>query len=234
MKKFILMAILAVTTLTVVAAEQKRYELDVKDFNSLKVVHSINVDYICNPDSAGMAVFTASSDRASTLMFSNNSGSLSIQLAVEDRQLSEIPSVTVYSSTLEKIENDGDSTVRVLSVAPNVKFQGKVIGNGRLSIRDIRSSEVKLTLATGNGVIVANGTVSNLKINFSGTGTIQADSLQSEEVNIRAGGTGAIGCYATSKLNVYGAGSTKIYYKGSPEIKNRSIGIKTQPIAGEK
>lgn len=231
MKKLIIIlaTIFAVSVAT--AGETKRYELDVKDFNSLKVVQGVNVDYICNPDSAGIAVFTAEARRASTLMFSNNSGVLSIQIDVADRQLTDIPTVTVYSSSLEKIENSGDSTVRILRLVPGVRFMGKVIGNGRLSIRGIKASDVKLTLATGNGTIVADGTTTNLKINFSGTGTIQADMLKASDVTVRAGGTGAIGCSAASKLNIYGVGSTKIYYRGNPEIKNRSVGIKTEPIA---
>lgn len=231
-------AILLTSILTLassaIAALPQRYELDVKEFNVLKVIEGINVDYRCNPDSAGKAVFTATADMASVLMFTNDKGKLSIQLAREDCSRTGLPSVTVYSSFLSKVENSGDSTVRVLSIAPAVKFEGSLIGNGRLSVRGVNATEAKLALKTGNGVIVAGGQADKLKISFSGTGTIQADDFKALEINIKATGTGAIGCNATDKLSVFGAGSTKVYYKGDPQISNKSLGIKVLPLDGEE
>ncbi|MCH5345955.1 MAG: DUF2807 domain-containing protein [Muribaculaceae bacterium] len=231
MKKFVLlMMIMVATAVVAVAASPKRYELNVNDFNVLKVNQGVNVDYRCNADSAGLVVFEADPDRTSVLMFSNDKGTLSIQLAVEDRELKGIPRVTAYSSSLSKIENGGDSTVRVLTPVSSFKFQGKLIGNGRLSIRDVRATEMSLTLATGNGIIVVGGTTSTLKINFSGTGTIQADGLKAKQIDVRATGTGAIGCDPGETLNIFGVGSTKVYYNGSPQIKDRSVGIRAIPI----
>lgn len=224
---------LALLALTASAARPQRYELDVNQFDVLKVVEGINVDYRCKPDSAGRAVFYARPGQASVLMFTNNNGKLSIQLDRENPNQTDLPTVTVYSSSLSKVENSGDSTVRVLSLAPGVKFEGTVIGNGRLSIRGINASDVKLSLKTGCGVLVADGKAEKLKITFSGTGTIQADEVKAPEVNIRATGTGAIGCYPTEKLSIFGAGSTKIYYKGEPVISNRSIGIKAVSLDRE-
>ena len=51
-----LMLIVA-TVVTMSGQKLSRYELNVSDFSELKVVDGVNVDYKCNPDSAGMVCF---------------------------------------------------------------------------------------------------------------------------------------------------------------------------------
>ncbi len=69
----ITLSLLAALTATQGAAQAPtRYELDVKDFSELKVTDGINVDYVCNPDSAGKAVFFATPDIASQILFVPN------------------------------------------------------------------------------------------------------------------------------------------------------------------
>lgn len=229
--KIILLLIALLLSATVIhAAKPTRYELNVKDFAELSVIEGINVDYRCNPDSAGKAVFTTTPDLASVLMFSNEKGKLELQIATEGIVHEGLPLVTVYSSTLSKVVNSGDSTVRVINMAPYPKFQAQLMGNGRLVVHNIDSPSTTLLLTTGRGTIVADGKTDNLSIRFSGTGTIEADKLRAECVKIKAGGTGAIGCCPLKMLDIFGIGSTSIYYKGTPSIKNRSVGLKLLPL----
>ena len=65
-----------------------------------------------------------------------------------------------------------------------------------------------------------------------GTGTINADGLKTELVNCKIMGSGTIGCWPLSRLDVRGIGSTKIYYKGAPEIKKVGGG-KLFPLTDE-
>lgn len=212
------------------AQELVRYELDVRDFTELKVIEGLNVDYRCNPDSAGKAVFTTTADLASILMFTNDKGRLSLQISTDGIEYTGLPHITVYSQFLQKAENSGDSTLRIMSVAPAPAFQATLIGNGRLVVHNLSSPAATLSFKTGNGVLAADGDVENLKITFSGTGTVQADALKAKNVKIRAAGTGAIGCWATETLGIVGAGSTSVYYKGEPQITNRSLGFKVLPL----
>ena len=46
-----------------------------------------------------------------------------------------------------------------------------------------------------------------------------------------AKGTGSVGVNAVNALNIYGMGSTSVYYIGNPAIKNRSVGLKLLPLA---
>ena len=225
--KFILTPIIAlICGVAAYGQNLTKYELKVGEFNELKVVDGINVDYKCNNDSAGLAVFTSLPEKASAFIFNNKKGKLSMQISTESVGMKDMPTVTVYSKYLTKVENSGDSTVRVPSVAKGPKFAATLMGNGRLAIRNIEMVEVNGKIATGNGTLVLDGSCEKANYTFMGTGVIQADGMKAELVSVKASGTGSIGVWAVSKLSIMGAGSTKVYYKGNPEIKNRSVGIK--------
>ena len=212
------------------AADLVKYELNVGEFHELKVTDGLNVVYSCNPDSAGLAVFTSPSSQASAFIFNNNKGKLSMKISTENVGVTNLPVVTVYSTYLTKIENAGDSLVKVVNVANGPKFTAKLIGNGRMSVQGVKATEVTAALSTGNGTLVINGECEHVNFNFTGTGVIQADGLEAQTASVKAGGTGSIGLWAVKTLSVMGMGSTKVYYKGNPEIKNRSVGIKTFPL----
>ncbi len=207
-----------------------KYELKVNEFHELKVVDAIRVVYSSSTDSAGMAVFTCPSEQASALMFNNKGGKLSMQISTESVGSKDLPVVYVYSSYLNKIENSGDSLVKALRIAECPKFTATLIGNGRLSVPDIKATEVEAAIKTGNGTLVIGGKCQKANIKFVGTGVIQADELEAADVSVKAGGTGSIGVWPQKELSVSGVGSTKVYYKGNPEIKNRAAGVKTLPL----
>ena len=65
----------------------QRYELKVNDFKELRVDNDIAVDYYCNPDSAGYAVFTATDAQSGWVLFDNNGrGKLSVQTIPRERR----------------------------------------------------------------------------------------------------------------------------------------------------
>lgn len=236
MKKTFLTIILFIIATSVVSAQKlSRYELDVKDFTELKVIEGINVNYVCNPDSTGRAVFIATDELASVLMFNNSKGRLEMQIATDGIDYKNIPTVTVYSKFLTKVENSGDSTVRVLNVASCPNFKARLIGNGRLIVKGIDVTHLDGSIDTGNGQLILYGKSESAKLSCTGTGTIQADELVSNDTKCVMLGTGTIGCQALTSLNVIGASSGKVYYKGNPEqIKKRSVGVKIIPLDNEE
>lgn len=209
------------------------YELNVGDFSELKVADGINVDYRCNPDSNGIVTFDATSDIASVITFTNNKKRLEIELSPEGTETKGLPTVIVYSQFLTKVENYGDSSVRVLSVTSGPDFKARLIGNGRLVVRNVSASQVDASINTGNGLLVIYGKCTTAKFNNTGTGNIQADDLVAQKVKCVQVGTGSIGCSASEELVIYGA-SGSVYYKGNPEIKNRAIKVKAIEIDTEK
>ena len=159
MKKYVLAFIIAAITSLCVSAEgeMKRYEVNVNDFSELKVLEGLNVDYKCSEDSNGYVVFNAAPDIASVIMLNNNRSGLEIQISTDGIDYDNLPRITVYSRFLNKVENDGDSLVRVLTVAPTASFRATLIGNGGLAVHGINTNNFVGAIKTGNGVIAANG-----------------------------------------------------------------------------
>ena len=235
MKKYVLAFIIAAITSLCVSAEgeMKRYEVNVNDFSELKVLEGLNVDYKCSEDSNGYVVFNAAPDIASVIMLNNNKSCLEIQISTDGIDYDNLPRITVYSRFLNKVENDGDSLVRVLTVAPTASFRATLIGNGGLAVHGINTNNFVGAIKTGNGVIAVNGKTTKAQLSAVGTGSIQADDLNANEIKCSLSGTGIIECNPASKLTVvatFGVSSGKVYYRGKPEIKDRAPGVKILPI----
>lgn len=235
MKKITFTIILSILAIVAVSAEGlMRYELDVNDFSELKVVEGVNVIYKANADSAGRAVFVAKDKIASALTFNNSNNRLSIRLLGKDIAGIPVPTVTVYSKFLTKVENSGDSTVRITGIVPCPEFRARLIGNGRLIVDNLDVTHIDGSIDTGNGQLVLHGKVKTAKLSNTGKGTIQADNLVTSEIKCVMIGSGTIGCQVKKKLSVSGISSGKIYYKGKPaEIKNRAVGVSLIPLDGE-
>ncbi len=231
MKKY-LATLLCVTMAALASAQSDNYTINVGDFNELKVVSSINVDYVASADSAGMVCFTAA-DKAvtSAVEVSVKKGRLRISLKPAEGETitGPLPTVRVYSASLLKVENEGDSTVRVLSSSPVPAFTARLIGNGALVVRQVRATSVDCSLLTGHGRMAIYGSCTDARFNLAGTGIIQADGLKAVNATCFATGTGEIGVN-TEHLKVSGAGSATVYYTGKPEItKSLAIGVKVVP-----
>ena len=208
----------------------RKYEIPVSDFTTLKVVEGVTVEYRASADSAGFATFTTTPEMASLLMFTNNKQTLEIQLSTDGINHTGLPTVTVYSRFLTKAENSGDSLLRIATIEPTPAFRARLIGNGRLSIRNIDTNYLDASLETGNGVMAISGSSAKAKYSLIGTGSIQAEDVQVAEVKCSMLGTGYVQCSASETLTVSGASSGKVYYKGTPKVKNRSIGVKVIAI----
>lgn len=205
------------------AQKTSHYKLHFSEFNELKVSDGINVDYYCDPQRAGTVEFDADESVASAIIFTPGKGKLKVSLASRDSAYRNLPTVKVYSSFLSSVRNEGDSTVRVLSPAPGPELKARLIGNGRLVVRDCKAVRTNLEIISGKGTIMATGTTTTAKMIIAGAGDIQADDLMAEDVSADIAGTGTIACYATKELSVGGLGSGKINYRGKPEIKTKFL-----------
>lgn len=236
-KKLLLIAMMLVAALTGTAQDGKvgRYEVKVGDFKVLRVVNDINVDYVCNPDSSGMVVFYTTPDKVSAFMFDNNGkGKLSIQLSTDEAMAPKgLPTLRVYSQFLLEAQNDGDSLLRIVKVAPAPKLKFKVVGNGSLQALDLNATSVEAVLYTGCGTVEVSGKCTEAHLNATGSGDVIADRLETTTAKCKIWGTGSISCNVNGgPLTITGSGSGKVHYRGTPsEIKSRQIGsIKAIPM----
>lgn len=222
----IMLAAALLPSLTSAAAveEEFDYELNPGIFNKLKVTNSVNVVYTASPDSAGRAVFRAPKSMADFFIISNNNGTINVESLPVASGTTGLPTLYIYSEFLGEVQNYGDSTVTVRNVTPSAKFKAVQVGNGRITVDQIKCSDLEAFLNTGNGTIAISGQCYNAKFRMVGTGLIQADNLSADYVRCTILGGGTIGCWPRFELNVKGIGSTKIYYKGNPVVSKKGGG----------
>lgn len=206
------------------------YKVNVDEFHELLVLQGINVNYKSVPDSAGMVVFRATPEMTSRILFSNPSGKLKIELSEEVKKNvpDNLPTVTVYSSYLTKVENRGDSTVNILSNRPGPFMKARLEGNGKIGVYDTHVTTFEASIGHSHGDIIATGVCKDAKLSITGKGKIYAYDLKATNVRCNLFGAGEVRCLvADGELVVQGISSATVYYKGKPlNIKKRSTGVK--------
>ena len=232
MKHILTILILLYICMPASADDVATYRLNVHNFSELTVVDGVNVDYYCRPDSSGWAVFYTSPDKASQIMFENKAERLTIRSAADETPIDGLPTICVYSAVLHKVENSGDSLVRVISPAHVEDFKVSQIGNGTIKVTGVDADYVEAGITAGRGQLSIDGKANKAKFKNVSTGPIDASGLVIGQANCFIFGTGDIDCYPKDQLRVYGAGSGKVYYHEKPDkITNRGIGVKVHPVS---
>lgn len=217
--KRVLISVFFLTIATLaIHAQSVHHVIKLGDFTRLVVTDDVNVIYRCDPDSAGLAVFDCPQDMADRLIFGvNKNGRLNIQVYNDFQHSYNMPTITVYSSTLFEAENAGDSTLRISGLPALDAFKVRNIDNGKVIVNGIRASKLELQIMSGKGKIIADGSCDDLAMRMIGTGEIQADRVVATMVTCRIMGTGSLGCNVNGgELKVSGSGTGKVYYKGNP------------------
>lgn len=203
------------------------YTLDVGQFEKLKVNGDMNVVYRNLPDSTGLVRYEGPEGKAGTRMFNitaKGDGVLKVEPADNKWGRGDLPVMYVYSDFLMSVESGSNYMVDIQSLAPCAAFSVQLIGNGTVSVDNIKCNNVTAAITTGNGSIYLSGACINANFRMVGAGLISADRLRCDNVKCRILGTGTIGCWPKDNLKVTGLGTTKIYYKGDPEIKKSGGG----------
>ncbi|MDE6207442.1 MAG: DUF2807 domain-containing protein [Muribaculaceae bacterium] len=212
-------------------SEVATYRLNVEPFVELNVVDGVKVDCYLRADSAGMASFRCAPEVASQIMFSNKDGRLTIRTGAEETPIIGVPCLTVYTASLVKVENSGDSLVCVHGPIVAKTFKARQIGNGSLEIRDLDVTQAEAGVTAGKGSLTISGKAGKAKLSNVSTGPVDASGLLSDNVNCFIFGPGNIHCNPVRQLRVYGAGSGKVVYHTTPEkVTHRGLGVKATSI----
>lgn len=216
-----------------VAADVSTYRPRFNDFNDLTVSSDINVVYKCNPDSAGYAIFECHPSVAHAITFSFNKEKLKIEIISDSDLDYDIPTVTVYSSSLTKVTNLGKETISIEAPAPVEDLSLKVIGNGAIVATDVKCTRLNAASQAGKGTITLSGGANEASYTVAGVGAIGAASMSTIKTKCWVNITGSIECNVRESLTVYGAGSGTVYYIGDPKIKKRTLGVKLEQLTPE-
>lgn len=214
----------AVALLAAPAVMAEVFAVNVGEFSEVNVGDGIGVTVKCNPDSAGTVVFECPPNVAPYILLSNDKRTLKVQLQNDAQLPRRLPRLTVYSQFVDKVSNSGDSIVNVVDPAPSGSIKLVITGNGNIVGRGLHSTVVEGQTMAGRGKLVLEGRANMLKLRTVGAGSIEAGTLVADRADVFMGGTGSVDCNVTGELTVKGLGSGKVYCKGKPKIKNRTLG----------
>ena len=202
----------------------KEFTLPVGQFSKVAVDDNVNVVYIGGDGSPSRVRYEGDQKYAKAFIITHKGDKLRLQVDtgfVDDPQL---PTLYIYSDFLEQASNSSDATLNIEAAAPCSEISFTVMGNGTIVADNIRATKVSASIKSGNGTIAISGHCQNANYMMLGNGTIQADRLEATEVNCKMLGNGSIGCWPVNELKMRGIGSTKVYYKGNPEIDKKGGG----------
>lgn len=233
MKKFVTSLFAALLILSAAAQDKVAdYRLRVQNFCELTVVDGVGVDYVSHPDSTGWAVFSCMPAMASHIMFENKAEHLTVKTDADESPIRGIPRVKLYSASLRKVTNSGDSLVCVYASVPSDDFRIHIIGNGTVKATGVKADNVDVRISSGRGRAFVDGKARTCSARNVGTGLIDASGLLCEDFNGFILGPGNIHCRPSGTLRVYGAGSGVVYYHSGPaQIKRRGLGVKVKSFA---
>lgn len=208
------------------------YAVKIEDFSELVVVNDVTVTYRQSADSAGLAVFDATRQNAASLIFNCKKGKLKIETTWDDGLPHATPSVTVYSTMLGRVENDGDSLVTVASAVPVPEFKAKVVGNGSVTTCPVTATRIDASVSAGKGTVTIAGQCQQAKYSITGKGTINAEGVKAQEVTCAITGPGTVYCDVVNQLTLKGISKGgQVYYLAEPaKTRNRSIGVKAEKL----
>lgn len=218
MKKIFSLAILLISVLSLNA---KEFTLPVGQFSKIQVDDDVNVVYIGGDGSPSRVRYEGDKKFAKAFIITQKGDKLRIQVETEFVADPDLPTLYVYSDFLKNASISSESTLKIDAAAPCSEISLSLMGNGTIVANNMRATKISAAVKTGNGTISIQGHCQTAKFTMLGSGTIQADQLEATEVNCTAIGNGSIGCWPVNKLKVLGVGTTKIYYKGDPEIDKK-------------
>lgn len=214
---------------------------EVKDFNSIMVVGSPDVEYRQGSGKASVSIH-GSDNLVGLVEVSSVNGVLrvnykkGVKIMKGERRLK----VVVTSSSLVAVDVEGSAdidlkgTVRgeglklsvigsgdIIAEALEVKnIEAIVKGSGDIELKKVKADAVRARV-DGMGDIDIRGVTRQATLLVNGSGDISAYELVAKQVESTVAGSGDIECHATERLDMHVSGSGDIEYKGKPTVVNK-------------
>lgn len=202
----------------------REFTLPLGQFNKVSVDDNVNVVYVGASGTPSRVTYEGDSKYSKAFIITQNGEKIKIQVETPFVGDPELPTLYVYSDFLMHASISSESTLTIQSAAPASEICLSLMGNGAIAANDLRATKIIASVKSGNGSITVSGHCEQANFTMIGSGTIQCDRLEAANVSCKILGGGSIGCWPVNTLKVRGIGSTKIYYKGTPEINKKGGG----------
>ena len=216
----ILFALIAVA----VGMSAREFTLPVGQFSKIAVDDNVNVIYIGGDGSPSRVRYEGDQKYAKAFIINYKGDKLRVQVETSFVDDPELLTLYLYSDFLKQASISSESTLKIDAAAPCSEIELSLMGNGNIVANGLRATKISAAVKSGNGTISVEGHCQQAKFTMIGNGTIQADRLEATDVECKILGTGSIGCWPVNDLKVRGIGTTKIYYKGDPEVDKKGGG----------
>lgn len=133
--------------------------------------------------------------------------------------------ITKTTGHLLSIDNDTSLCMKQpleieLQVPNLARFSAE--GVHEIAIRNLHEADFILVM-DGANIVVADGEVTNLKVNISGTSTLDARRLLAQQVDVTAAGTTSAMVQVQKDLTVTASGIAEVLYSGEPKSINSNL-----------
>lgn len=130
--------------------------------------------------------------------------------------------VTTNSTALRDIKMAGGGKCNLGKGLTNDRLGISLAGGGTIKADSITVNRLKCEIA-GSGKINLSGKAENMDIKSAGSCRIKAFDLQTDNLTCKTAGSCEIEITANKEISAKIAGSGEIRYKGSPNIRGKSI-----------
>ncbi|MDV6168525.1 head GIN domain-containing protein [Flavobacterium sp. DG1-102-2] len=220
--------LIAVLLLSAAAFAQNSEEAITADGNTVKDKRTINAysslcingpfEVLVTDSSDSFVTLEGSKNIVALIEISEENGTLSIQLP-KDRKFkahrkNKVYIKIPYSTALNTIKFNGSGgLVCRKTIKNNIKVQLEGSGNIKLNLYSAQSDASVL----GSGSITLTGAVQDFKCKIIGSGNIQAEKLETANLDVAVTGSGNayLACTKTIKGNISGSGN--VAFTGEPE-----------------
>jgi hypothetical protein len=140
-----------------------------------------------------------------------------------EENLLAIIETTCVDGRLKIRSNQSYSTTQPIKIQASCSQLKRYEGSGatRGTIVEVHSDSLDAQLSGASSLVVQSGRVGTLKGNTSGASTLQADTLQISKAQVATSGASRMALQVAEKLSASASGSSRITYRGSPEIVSR-------------
>ena len=199
-------------------------EYPMSDFDKIDVDVIANVKYIQTNDRPRV-VLSAPDNYIELFEFDVESHKLSLEFCRSNVNIdAENVDITIYSSTLRGLENDGLANIEISRLKTD-RLDVENSGVGSMFLSGLTVGELEAE-CSGVGNIELSGTAKKATLDCSGVGSIKAQGLKANEVKGDVSGVGSIHCYAVDYIDAEVSGVGSLQYGGNPERKElRRTGV---------
>lgn len=144
----------------------------------------------------------------------------SVTITADDNIIGRVKTTVVDNELRLSLKNDGYNRITLKANITVPRLIGlNNSGTGNIDVFQVSENGLFKVVNSGTGDIKIDGSANSLSIYNEGTGRFRGFGFMVKDVEVKTMGTGDIEVNCSENLKVDIEGTSKVYYKGNPEIQ---------------